>query len=135
MSKVGYPSRTIMVVDDTDDLRLMVAQFLILAGYRVVEATNGLEAVELVHRRCPDLILMDLNMPLLDGLSATERIRGYKDQCSDVPVVALTAYDSSDIKDAVFRAGCNDYLPKPIDFDRLEKVVSRFLNLEHDHKS
>ncbi len=117
-----------MVVDDTDDVRLMITQSLVLAGYRVVEAINGQEAVELVRRKCPDLILMDLNMPVLDGLSATKRIRDYKEQCRDVPVVAITAYDADGMRNIAFKAGCNGYIPKPIDLDRLEQVVTRFLS-------
>lgn len=124
MSSNDQSSATVMVVDDSDDLRFMITHFLVVAGYKVVEASNGLEAVALVRRKCPNLILMDLNMPLLDGMGAMSQIR----ECDDLPVIAISAYDSIEIKDAARRAGFDDYVTKPIDFDRLEHVINRFLN-------
>jgi CheY-like chemotaxis protein len=118
---------TIMVVEDSSDTRSVLLNFLVLEGYRVVESDNGREAVHIVRRKCPDLILMDLHMPLMDGLAATEQIREFKDTCSDVPIVAITAYDSLDMRDAAIGAGCNEYLTKPLDFAELEKVLGGLL--------
>ena len=128
MSSGNYFHHTVMVVEDYDDSRRMLTQFLVLAGYHVVEASNGREAVELVRRRCPDLILMDMNMPHLDGITATEQIRQCRDLCSKVAIVAVNAYDTEGMKEVAFRAGCNEYIKKPIDFDQLEKTISRILN-------
>ena len=119
---------TVMVVEDSDDTRLMLTEFLVLNGCRVLEADNGKEAVALTQHRCPDLILMDLHLPLMDGLDATKQIREYRDSCNDVPIVAITAHDGSGVKESALNAGCNDYLTKPIDFARLEKTLHQILD-------
>ena len=115
---------TVLVVEDTEDTRSIIRLTLEGCGYRVLEAKNGREAVEAVRRRCPDLILMDLNMPEMDGLEATEQIRQCRESCADVPIVAITAYDIYGMKEAALESGCDDYLSKPLNFDKLEKVVS-----------
>jgi two-component system, cell cycle response regulator DivK len=118
---------TILVAEDFDDTRVMLKRVLQLGGYRVVEAVNGREAVELVKRDCPDLILMDLNMPEMDGLEATERIRECKELCKDVVILAITSHDTIGMKEAALEAGCDGYLTKPLDFDRLETIFHRLL--------
>lgn len=106
----------------------MLLRALTSYGYRVVEAADGREAVELVAGECPDLIVMDLNMPVMDGLAATERIREMKDRCGNIPVEAVTAFDTYGMRDAALEAGCNAYLLKPLDLDELESVVAGLLN-------
>jgi len=83
--------------------------------------------VELVKQDCPDLILMDLNMPEMDGLEATERIRECRELCGGVVILAITAHDTYGMKEAALEAGCDGYLTKPIDFDRLETILGRLL--------
>jgi two-component system cell cycle response regulator DivK len=119
--------KTILVVDDSADAREVLRRTLTLAGYRVIEATEGREAVEIAGRECPDLILMDLNMPVLDGFAATERIRELRDRCGDVPVVAVTAFDTYGMKDAALEVGCDAYLVKPVAVDEVEGVVAGLL--------
>ena len=119
--------RTIMVAEDFDDTRVMLRRALLMNGYRVMEATNGQEAVDLVREQCPDLILMDLNMPEMDGLAATEQIRQCKEMCKDVSILAVTAYDTYGMKEAALEAGCDGYLTKPLDFDHLQKIIDRIL--------
>jgi two-component system, cell cycle response regulator DivK len=114
---------TIMVVEDFDDTRAMLRRALQMNGYRVVEASNGLEAVDLVRRGCPDLILMDLNMPVMDGLEATERIRECLETRKDVVILAITAHDTYGMREAALEAGCDGYIKKPIDFDRLDTTI------------
>ena len=116
-----------MVAEDFDDTRTLLRRALELRGYRVVEAHDGLEAVELVEQQCPDLILMDLNMPHLDGLAATERIRQCREICQNVTIVAITAHDTYGMREAALEAGCNEYLTKPIDLERLESIVDGIL--------
>jgi two-component system cell cycle response regulator DivK len=118
---------TILVAEDFDDTRVLLKRVLLTSGYRVVEAVNGREAVEYVKQDCPDLILMDLNMPEMDGLEATEQIRECRELCKDVVILAITAYDTYGMKEAALEAGCDGYLTKPIDFDRLEMILGRLL--------
>jgi CheY-like chemotaxis protein len=95
--------------------------------YGVVEAANGAEALEIARLYCPDLILMDLNMPHMDGLMAVKQIRECKGPCEHVPIVALTAYDTYGMREAALEAGCDEYLAKPIDFAEFDKVLRRIL--------
>lgn len=97
-------------------------------GYRVVEAANGREAVEFAERECPDLILMDLSLPEMDGLTATKLIRKLEGMC-DTPIIALTAHDAAQFHKAAIAAGCNEYVTKPVDFDSLGKVVGQFYSV------
>ena len=117
---------TVMVVEDFEDNRFMMRRLLEMSGYRVLEAINGEEAVELAHRERPQLILMDLSLPQLDGLAATRRIRQNAD-LRDVPIVAVSAHDTADFHADALAAGCNDYVTKPIDFDQLEALLVRLL--------
>jgi two-component system, cell cycle response regulator DivK len=123
----GRAPLTVLVVDDFEDSRFVLRQLLEASEYRVIEAADGREAVETAQRHCPDLVLMDLNMPLVDGLTATKLIRECRGACRDVPIVAVTAFDTYGMKEAALEAGCDDYLAKPLDFDHLEKVLRRCL--------
>ena len=118
--------QTIMIVEDYDDTRLMLRQALETRGYRVLEAINGQEAVELARREHPDLILMDLDLPILDGIAATQRIR-QQAEMDEMPIVAVTAYPLSYTRVKAFAKGCNEYMAKPIDLVQLEELLSRYL--------
>ncbi|HKR01315.1 MAG TPA: response regulator [Pyrinomonadaceae bacterium] len=122
----GSAAPTVMVVEDFEDNRFMMRRLLEMSGYRVLEAVNGQEAIELAHRERPQLILMDLSLPQLDGLAATRRIRQYP-ALRDVPIVAVSAHDTADFHADALAAGCNDYVTKPIDFDQLEALLRRLL--------
>ena len=117
---------TIMVVEDFEDNRFMMRRLLEMSGYHVLEAVNGEEAVEIAKRECPSLILMDLSLPLLDGLAATRRIR-QEASLREVPIVAVSAHDTADFHADALAAGCNDYVTKPIDFDQLEALLGKLL--------
>ena len=119
--------KTVLVVDDSDETRLMLRRMLQGEGYSSLEARNGVEALAKVDEYSPDLIIMDLNMPHLDGLTATERIRQYREHRFGVPIVAITAFDTYGMKDAAIEAGCNDYLLKPLDLDQLGTVIRNHL--------
>jgi two-component system, cell cycle response regulator DivK len=118
---------TILVADDSADTRAVLSRTFSSYGYRVVEAGDGREAVEVALRECPDLIVMDLNMPVMDGLAATERIRQLKERCGNIAIVAITAYDTYGMKEAALEAGCQAYLLKPLALDELESVVAGLL--------
>ncbi|MFL6254019.1 MAG: response regulator [Pyrinomonadaceae bacterium] len=117
---------TILVVDDMSDNIILISLSLQDMGYRVVTASNGADAFNVAKLAHPDLILMDIAMPQQDGLAATRRIRE-ESELKDVPVVALTAFDTDGFRQAAFDAGFNGYLTKPIDFDRLRNLISKLL--------
>ncbi len=118
--------RLFLVVEDFEDSRFMMRQLLELAGYRVVEATDGEEAIKLAVAEHPELILMDLSLPKLDGLTATRRIR-QQDGLGQVPIVAVSAHDSPGSRSEALAAGCDEYVTKPIDFDQLSTLLHRLL--------
>ncbi len=114
---------TILVVEDHDDTREMLHTLLEMWGCRVVEACDGLEAVEAASRERPEMILMDGSLPFLDGLEATRRIRenGLRDQ---VKILALDGWGTASYHAAALAAGCDDIIKKPLDFDRLRKYLT-----------
>jgi two-component system cell cycle response regulator DivK len=119
--------QTVLVVDDMSDNLILISLSLQDMGYRVVTASNGADALNVAKLARPDLILMDIAMPHQDGLAATRRIRE-ESELQDVPVVALTAFDTDGFRQAAFDAGFNGYLTKPIDFERLKKLMRMLLS-------
>ena len=117
---------TVLLVEDTEDNRFMMRRLLEMSGYRVVEATNGDEAVKLAESELPGLILMDLSLPVIDGLAATRLIRKLP-QLEKTPIIAVSAHDTSDFLHEALQAGCNSYITKPIDFNELEQLIVREL--------
>jgi CheY-like chemotaxis protein len=109
---------TILVVEDNEDNRDMISRRLQRRGYMVVHAANGQEAVEMAARERPDLILMDVSLPVMDGLEATRRIRA-RAETRTTPIIALTAHAMSRDRDRVVRAGCDDYHAKPAELPHL----------------
>ena len=118
---------TVLLVEDTEDNRFMMRRLLEMTGYRVIEAMNGDEAVKLAAVECPKLILMDLSLPVIDGLAATRMIRQLP-HCNSTPIIAVSAHDSSDFQSHALAAGCNSYITKPIDFNELEEMIERLLS-------
>jgi CheY-like chemotaxis protein len=114
--------QTVLVVEDYADSRHMLGLLLEMSGYRVLEAADGREAVRVAESECPDVILMDLQMPVLDGFTATSLIRRSANICR-VPVIAVSAQSTDDFVSAAKRVGCDHFVPKPVDFDRLLEVV------------
>jgi len=117
----------VMVVDDNDDIRELVAVQLRDAGALTVEARSAREAFSLIEEHAPDLILMDVQMPEMDGLAATRKLR---DEGFDRPVVALTARALRQDRKECLEAGCDDFLPKPIHFGDLERTLARLLDIK-----
>jgi len=114
--------RTILVVDDFDDTRLLLRTWLEKKGFRVVEAENGVQAVARAEAESPDLIIMDMEMPQLDGLSATRRIRKIA-ALSSVPIVAVSAYGADQFRGQALAAGCDEYVSTPFEPDELELII------------
>ena len=121
--------RTILVVDDFDDTRLLLRTWLQRKGYRILEAANGVEAVVQAETHHPDLIIMDVEMPELDGLSATRQIRA-TNHGRMLPIVAVSAYGADLFRDNALAAGCNEYVSTPFEPVELEKLISSLLNDE-----
>ncbi len=121
----------ILVVEDFEDNRFMMRRLLEMCGYRVTEATNGREAIEKAERERPDLILMDLSLPVIDGLEATRRIRQHP-ALQHIPIVAVSAHDTRDFQAEAHAAGCASYVAKPVDFDHLELLLKRLLAADGD---
>lgn len=114
--------RTILIVDDFDDTRLLLRTWLEKKGYRVVEAENGNQAVAQAEAQQPDLIIMDVEMPELDGLSATRKIRALSTG-KTVPIVAVSAYGADQFRDEALAAGCDEYVPTPFEPDELARLI------------
>lgn len=119
-------SPTVLVVDDDEDIRSMIAQMLRKEGYGVLEASSGTEAEHVAISKTPQLILMDIGMPELDGLSAVWRLRQHP-EIANIPVVIISAYDSFDLRAEAAAAGCRGYLTKPMEPTDLTSLVSEVL--------
>jgi CheY-like chemotaxis protein len=126
MSEKESQDQAVLIVEDADDARYFMRLELEQLGYRVVEAENGLRAVEVAERERPDIILMDLSLPIMDGIAATEKIRA-TDGLDEVPIIALTAYHETDFREEAKAAGFDGYLTKPIDLDWLGELLKGLL--------
>ena len=127
MSENRAQDTTILVVDDVADNLVLISLTLQSNGFRVLTASNGEEAVKVASLARPDLILMDIAMPGEDGLSATRRIRKLP-ALRHVPIVALTAFNTTGFQQAAYEAGFDAYLTKPLDFDRLKALIGMLVH-------
>lgn len=119
--------RTILVVDDFDDTRWLLRTWLERKGFRVIEAENGNEAVAEAQSESPDLIIMDLEMPELDGLDATRKIRNFE-KLARVPIVAVSAYGAAQFRRLALEAGCDEYLSTPFEPEELERLIRSYMH-------
>ena len=117
---------TILYVEDNPDNRLLVKRILTAENYKLLEATNAVQALNLLETTTPDLILMDINMPDMDGYTLTTRIRSMPG-LERVPILALTANVMRGDKEKTLEAGCDGYIQKPLDVDQLIKEIEKFL--------
>ncbi|HKR01900.1 MAG TPA: response regulator [Pyrinomonadaceae bacterium] len=129
--KVMSPGQqqTILVAEDQNDNMVLVSLWLQNLGYRVLTAVNGEAALEIAKLSPPHLILMDIAMPVMDGLEATRAIRRTP-EIKELPIIFLTAYDSKEFRLQAAEAGGDGYLTKPFDFDRLSKLILNLLPKE-----
>ena len=119
-------TKKILVVDDEADSRKMLKIYFQNQGYEVVEASDGYDAVEKAIQHRPDLVIMDMAMPMMDGVNSTRTMRLHED-LKEIPIVCLTAFGSFYAPRAL-DAGCNGILHKPVDFGLLEPMVSRYMH-------
>ena len=123
---VQQPRRTILLVEDFDDTRLMMKLWLQRNGYLVIEAETGEEAITVARRELPDLIIMDVMMPGMNGLDATQQIR--QDHSLDqTPIVAVSAYGADEYRQIALEAGCDEYVSTPFDPSELADLISSLL--------
>ena len=115
---------TILVVDDHADNRAVLIAMLGITGYRVLTAINGQEAITVTLHHQPDLILMDLAMPVMDGWSAITLLK-QTPTLAHIPVIVITAFATPEVRRRALNAGCDGYLEKPIEYDRLMTMVAR----------
>ncbi|MDR3577075.1 MAG: response regulator [Anaerolineaceae bacterium] len=119
--------RAILHVEDNFENRMLVKRLLQSGGFEVLEAADADTALELVKNHTPDLILMDINMPDVDGYTLTNKIKGLPGY-SKVPIVAITANVMKGDREKTIRAGCDGYIEKPIDVDHFLDTIDRFIN-------
>ena len=117
----------VLIVEDEVDLRQLYAQELAMSGFDVIQAGNGEDAIATISAREPDVVLMDLSLPIVDGWEATRRLKA-DGRTAHIPVVALTAHDGSGELQRATRAGCDWFVPKPCPPDALITEVRRILD-------
>jgi two-component system cell cycle response regulator DivK len=116
----------ILYVEDNPENRLLIKRILEVEGYTVAEAENATKALEFVEKQTPNLILMDINMPDIDGYTLTTQLKTLP-QLFDVPIIALTANVMRGDRERTLAAGCDGYIQKPVDVDGLPEQISRYL--------
>jgi two-component system, cell cycle response regulator DivK len=116
----------ILYIEDYPDNRLLIRRVLMAEGYEVIEAADAQEALQQALANPPDLILMDINLPEVDGYTLTARIRATP-KLAHIPVIALTANVMKGDRERVLEAGCDGYIQKPVDIDQLPVQISRYL--------
>ena len=119
-------ARAILHVEDNLENRMLVKRLLQSGGFEVLEAGDAEQAMEIVKNHIPDLILMDINMPDVDGYTLTNQIKGLPG-FSKIPIVAITANVMKGDREKTMRAGCDGYIEKPIDVDRFLDTIDHFL--------
>jgi two-component system cell cycle response regulator/two-component system cell cycle response regulator DivK len=118
--------RKILIVDD-NELNIKLCSAILRNDYQISTAASAEEGLESVRRSQPDLILMDIQLPGMDGLTATRAIKN-DEGLNTIPVIALTSFAMVGDREKALAAGCDDYLPKPIDIQRLKSTIARFLD-------
>ena len=118
--------KVVLIVEDDANSRKLIRDLLQVSGHTTLEATDGKQGVALAKEKRPDLILMDIQLPVMDGLEAT-RILKADNETREIPIVALTAYAMEGDEERMLQAGCDGYLPKPIDVQEFLKKVSEYL--------
>jgi len=117
---------TIMVADSDEDERCLMKSVLELKGFRVLEALDGQEAIEIAVRRRPDLLLIQLKLPVVSGFTAIRRIKKH-DELKDVPIIAISFNNPTSNHNLALAAGCDAHVENPIEFDLLDALIDRLL--------
>ncbi|NOY69778.1 MAG: response regulator [Deltaproteobacteria bacterium] len=118
--------KTILIVEDDTQNRKLVKELLATRGYRIIEAENGKQGVVLAAEKKPDLILMDVQMPVMNGLDAMKIIKA-DDDTKSIPVILLTAFAMKEDKERFCKSGCDGYITKPMDTRKFIKIIGEYL--------
>lgn len=124
----------ILYVEDVEDIRLPISQILTILGYEVMCADNGKQGVEAAEKWNPDIILMDLRMPVMDGPTAIRILRSNPDT-SDIPIFVLSAYSDAKTRDLCKQIGVNRFMSKPVDVEKLDTAIKETLNRQTQEKN
>lgn len=126
VTNVGKEKKLILVVEDEPNNRELAVKILVFSGYETICAFNGQEAIEKVKQTNPDLVLMDLSLPIMDGWEATTAIRA-NPQYAKLPIIAVTAHAMGGDRENALEAGCTDYVSKPYCASQLVEIVKKYL--------
>ena len=118
----------ILVVEDNEINRDMMVRRLQRRGYIIVTAVDGQQGIDMTRSEKPDLVLMDMSLPVVDGWEATRQIKN-DPSISHIPVVGLTAHAMVGDRDKALNAGCNDYATKPVEFEKLVELINRLTSV------
>jgi len=118
--------KKILIVEDNEKNLYMMKYLIEYKGYQVIEARDGVEGVKMAIKEKPDLILMDIQLPLLDGYKATKQIKANK-EISNIPIIAVTSFAMIGDKEKTLKVGCNGYIEKPIDPETFLTEMEKFL--------
>ncbi len=118
---------TVLYIEDNQDNRILVQRVLQAEGFRVLEAEDATHAMDVLQNQVPDLILMDINLPEIDGYTLTTHLK-LREEFQRIPIIALTANVMRGDRERTIQAGCDGYIQKPIDIDTLPEQISRFLS-------
>jgi two-component system, cell cycle response regulator DivK len=121
-------SPRILIAEDLDENRIALKLMLKLAGFEPLEACDGEQAIEIARRERPDLVLMDISLPIVDGLQATRKLRADAG-LGQLPIIIVSAYDNPETRDEARDSGGTDYISKPIEFDQLKEMIEKYLKL------
>ena len=120
------PSKKILIVEDNQDNRELLIKILKVKGFRIIEAVDGEDALQKVSVERPDLILMDISIPKIDGYEVTRRLKNQPD-FQNIPIIALTAHAMKGDREKASKAGCDGYITKPINIRELPNQIIGFL--------
>lgn len=127
MAEKKFPTgRRILVAEDNEVNLKMIIDMLSIHNHKIIVARNGQEAIELTKRHKPELILMDMKMPVLDGLEAARRLRDIP-EFAKLPIIALTASAGTEAEEKQISAGCTEHLAKPIQIKMIFKILEKYL--------
>lgn len=128
------PNPTILVVDSDEDSRYLISSLLELKGFQVLEARDGQEAIDMSVSRMPDLLLIQLKLPVVSGFTAIRRIRKH-DELRAIPIIAISFNNPTSNRNLALAAGCNAHIENPVEFDLLDALVDQLLPGDRSHQS